>query len=210
MYRIFPQRNSILDIFLQSSTKCQCHDTCTQHVCPARRSDRSCSTLGGGTRGASLLAGKVVESNREETTAKLSFVAHTRKRAVGLGQLRRQSREIVAAPAPVDPNQYGSMCLSSIAKRTPWNIPGQRIGSSSRRSTACMRLQWCHCRCPSFRWQERGRRMCLLCRSSHCNIPCSCIRLSQRRRLRRQMRRQQRQLRWWKPRIERKRLQTAR
>jgi hypothetical protein len=101
MCRIFPERTPISNISLQRSTKCQSHDTCTQNVCPARRSDRSCSTLARRTRRASLLAGKVVESERKETTAKFSIVAHARKRAVRLGQLRRQGREIVAAPAPV-------------------------------------------------------------------------------------------------------------
>jgi hypothetical protein len=109
VYHILPERNPVSNVSLQRSTKCQDHDTCTQHVSPARCSDRSCSTLGRRTRRASLLAGKVVESKREETTAKLSIVARTRKRAVRLGQLRRQSREIVAAPAPVNRNQYLSL-----------------------------------------------------------------------------------------------------
>ena len=99
---ISPGYNSSPSISLQSSTECQGHETCTQHVSPARSSDRSCSTLRRRARRARLLAGEVVEVDREVTTAKLSVVAYTRKRAIRLWQLRRQSREVVGTPAPAN------------------------------------------------------------------------------------------------------------
>jgi hypothetical protein len=149
--RIFPDHVPILNVSLQSSTKCQCHDAGTQQVCPARSSDRSCSTLGRGTGRASLLAGKVVQTERKVSTADFSVIAHTRKRAVRRRQLCRQSREVVAAPAPVHPISIIPGILFTSIIRTPWNIPDQRIGNLSRRSTASMRRQWCHCLFPSCR-----------------------------------------------------------